>query len=97
MPADTVVGIAPHSLRATCPADLARALPLAAGAPVHIHIAEQPQEVADISAWLGARPVAWLLANIPVGPDWCAIFVEGHEGWAPKAALWGVEQGELVE
>ncbi|MCB2094825.1 MAG: formimidoylglutamate deiminase [Rhodobacteraceae bacterium] len=73
LPGDTVVGIAPHSLRATCPDDLARALPLAAGAPTHLHIAEQPQEVADISAWLGARPVEWLLANTPVGPDWCAI------------------------
>ncbi len=73
LPADTVVGIAPHSLRATSPADLARALPLAAGGPVHIHIAEQPKEVADICAWLGARPVEWLLANAPVGPDWCPI------------------------
>ncbi len=73
LPADTVVGIAPHSLRATCPEDLARALPLADGAPIHIHVAEQPKEVADISAWLGARPVEWLLANAPVGADWCPI------------------------
>jgi formimidoylglutamate deiminase len=73
LPDDTSVGIAPHSLRATNPADLARALPLAAGQPIHIHIAEQPKEVADISAWLGARPVEWLLANAPVGPDWCPI------------------------
>jgi formiminoglutamate deiminase len=73
LPADTVVGIAPHSLRASSPDDLARALPLAAGAPVHIHVAEQPKEVADISAWLGARPVEWLLANAPVGRDWCPI------------------------
>lgn len=73
LPADTRVGIAPHSLRATCPGDLAAALPLAEGGPVHIHVAEQPQEVADISAWLGARPVEWLLANAPMGPDWCAI------------------------
>ena len=73
LPTDARVGIAPHSLRATTPADLARALPLAAGGPVHIHVAEQPREVAEISAWLGARPVEWLLANAPVGPDWCAI------------------------
>ena len=73
LPADTVVGIAPHSLRATCPEDLARALPLAAGQPIHIHVAEQPKEVADISSWLGARPVEWLLANTPVGADWCPI------------------------
>lgn len=73
MAADTVVGIAPHSLRATCPEDLAAALPLAAGGPVHIHIAEQPAEVAAIGDWLGARPVEWLLDHAPVGRDWCAI------------------------
>ena len=73
LPIDTRVGIAPHSLRATNPADLARALPLAAGNPIHIHVAEQPKEVADITAWLGARPVEWLLANTPIGTDWCAI------------------------
>jgi formimidoylglutamate deiminase len=73
LPPDTRVGIAPHSLRATSPADLARALPLANGNPIHIHVAEQPKEVADISAWLGARPVEWLLANTPIGADWCAI------------------------
>jgi formimidoylglutamate deiminase len=73
MPADAAVGIAPHSLRATCADDLTRALPLAEGGPVHIHIAEQPAEVEAISDWLGARPVEWLLANAPVGPRWCAI------------------------
>jgi formimidoylglutamate deiminase len=73
LPADTRVGIAPHSLRATNPADLARALPLAADNPVHIHVAEQPKEVADILAWLGARPAEWLLANTGIGPNWCAI------------------------
>ena len=73
LPADTRVGIAPHSLRATNPEGLARALPLAAGNPIHIHVAEQPREVADITAWLGARPVEWLLANTPIGANWCAI------------------------
>lgn len=71
--ADTRIGIAPHSLRATDPADLARAIPLANGNPIHIHVAEQPKEVADISAWLGARPVEWLVANTPIGPGWCPI------------------------
>ena len=73
LPADTRVGIAPHSLRATNPEGLARALPLAAGNPIHIHVAEQPKEVADITAWLGARPVKWLLGNTPIGAAWCAI------------------------
>lgn len=31
------------------------------------------------------------------GADWCRLAVEGSRGWAPKAALWGVESGELVE
>ena len=70
---DTTVGIAPHSLRATNPADLRQVLTLAQGAPIHIHVAEQPKEVADISAWLGARPVDWLLDNADVGADWCLI------------------------
>lgn len=77
LPDDARIGIAPHSLRATSPADLAAVLAAhnsASGAgPVHIHIAEQPKEVADIQAWLGARPVDWLLDNAPVGPDWCLI------------------------
>lgn len=73
LPTDTRVGLAPHSLRATQPADLAQVLLLAQGNPVHIHVAEQPKEVADISAWLGARPVEWLLDNAAVGPEWCLI------------------------
>ncbi|MCR9125708.1 MAG: formimidoylglutamate deiminase [Rhodobacteraceae bacterium] len=73
MPADTRVGIAPHSLRATCPDDLTAVLGLAAGAPVHMHIAEQPAEVAQIRNWLGARPVEWALDHLPVGADWCLI------------------------
>jgi len=73
LPEDTVVGIAPHSLRATSPEDLAAILPLAAGAPIHIHAAEQPREVEDVRAWLGARPVEWLLAEAGAGPGWCLI------------------------
>ena len=73
LPNDTRVGVAPHSLRATTPEDLAEVPAQADGAPIHIHIAEQPQEVAEISDWLGARPVEWLLDNAPVGSGWCAI------------------------
>jgi len=73
MPPDTRIGIAPHSLRATAPDDLQYVLANQVGGPVHIHIAEQPQEVTEIEAWLGARPVHWLLSNIDVDPDWCLI------------------------
>jgi formimidoylglutamate deiminase len=86
LPADTRVGVAPHSLRATKPDDLAQVLLLAAGVPVHVHVAEQPKEVADILAWLGARPVEWLLANTDIGPHWCAIHAT-HMTLAETAGL----------
>jgi formimidoylglutamate deiminase len=73
LPGDAGVGIAPHSLRSTDPQDLATVLAARSEGPVHIHIAEQPKEVRDIEAWLGARPVEWLLANAPVNRDWCLI------------------------
>ena len=73
LPEDSVLGIAPHSLRATSPATLQQLLLHAKNCPVHIHIAEQPKEVEDIKAWLGARPVEWLLHNTAVDKNWCAI------------------------
>lgn len=73
MPADTKLGIAPHSLRATNPDELTETLAAHPNCPVHMHIAEQPREVTDIKAWLGARPVEWLLGNAAIGADWCLI------------------------
>jgi len=73
LPADCRVGIAPHSLRATSPDDLKSVLAAHGDGPVHIHIAEQPREVEDIFAWLGARPVEWLLENVDVAQNWCLI------------------------
>ncbi|WP_120631305.1 formimidoylglutamate deiminase [Ruegeria sp. EL01] len=73
LPTDCRVGIAPHSLRATSPRDLAAVLQTHSVGPVHIHIAEQPKEVEEIEAGLGARPVEWLLNNAPVNTQWCLI------------------------
>jgi formimidoylglutamate deiminase len=73
LPADTRVGLAPHSLRATSPADLSVALEQYDSGPIHIHIAEQAKEVTDIQTWLGARPVEWLLQNADVNSNWCLI------------------------
>jgi formimidoylglutamate deiminase len=70
---DAQLGVAPHSLRATSPEDLNAVLAAFPSGPVHIHIAEQPKEVADIEGWLGARPVEWLLENVPVSDRWCLI------------------------
>jgi formimidoylglutamate deiminase len=67
------IGIAPHSLRAVTPAELAAIIPLAEGGPVHIHAAEQVKEVEDCLAWSGRRPVQWLLEHAPVDQRWCLI------------------------
>lgn len=69
----TVVGVAPHSLRAVTQAELATVAALADGGPVHIHVAEQTKEVDDCLAWSGARPVEWLLANQSVDDRWCLV------------------------
>lgn len=68
-----VVGVAPHSLRAVTPDELAAILPLAEGGPVHIHVAEQTKEVEDCLAWSGRRPVQWLLDHAVVDRRWCLI------------------------
>ena len=70
---DALVGVAPHSLRAVTPAELSQVAALAAGAPVHIHIAEQVKEVDDCIAWSGARPVEWLLDHAAVDRRWCLV------------------------
>jgi formimidoylglutamate deiminase len=67
------VGIAPHSLRAVTPNELSAIVPLAQGAPIHIHAAEQLKEVEDCVAWSGQRPVEWLLEHAPVDQRWCLI------------------------
>ncbi|GLR84671.1 formimidoylglutamate deiminase [Bradyrhizobium iriomotense] len=67
------VGIAPHSLRAVTPDELAAIVPLAYGGPVHIHAAEQMREVEDCLAWSGKRPVEWLLEHAPLDQRWCLI------------------------
>jgi formimidoylglutamate deiminase len=68
------VGAAPHSLRAVSIGqlrELAQALP--AGRPLHIHIAEQQQEVTLCLEATGQRPVDWLLAQAPVDARWCLV------------------------
>jgi len=70
----TRVGVAPHSLRAVGPDALRQLVAgIDAGAPVHIHIAEQQQEVRECVAWSGQRPVQWLLANANVDARWCLV------------------------
>jgi formimidoylglutamate deiminase len=38
--------------------------------PIHIHIAEQMQEVRDCLAHTGKRPIAWLADTLPIDARW---------------------------
>jgi formimidoylglutamate deiminase len=84
------VGAAPHSLRAVTVEELAAfaASVWAADprAPLHIHAAEQPREVEECLAATGERPVARLLAHLPVDRRWCVIHAT-HMDAAETTAL----------
>ncbi len=41
--------------------------------PLHMHISEQPGEVAEVEAALGRRPVEWLLDSAAPDARWCLI------------------------
>lgn len=30
-------------------------------------------------------------------PDWCRLAIDSEKGWISKAALWGVDPGEIIE
>jgi formiminoglutamate deiminase len=67
------VGVAPHSLRAVTPAELAAVVQLAQGGVIHIHIAEQTREVEECVAWSGRRPIEWLLEKQTPDERWCLV------------------------
>lgn len=68
-----VLGFAPHSLRAVTPDELATILQLDSACPVHMHIAEQIQEVDACVQWSGQRPLRWLFDHAAVNRRWCLI------------------------
>ena len=70
---DAVVGVAPHSLRAVTPDELASVVGLVEGCLVHVHIAEQVKEVEDCVSWCGRRPVTWLMDTHEVDDRWCLV------------------------
>jgi len=77
-------GIALHSLRAVgMPALREACEAIGPQRPVHIHIAEQTQEVDACIAACGARPVEWLLGHAPVNARWHLV----HATHASEAEL----------
>jgi len=80
------VGVAPHSLRAVTPQELAAVVALAPAGPIHIHIAEQTREVEECIAWCGRPPIQWLLDEQPVDERWCLVHAT-HATDAELAAI----------
>lgn len=72
LPDDSVLGAAPHSLRAVTPAALHMVAENTKG-PLHMHIAEQIDEVSEIETAYGSRPVEWLLETQQPNARWCLI------------------------
>ena len=69
----SVLGIAPHSLRAATEEEVRAILPLGEMGPIHLHIAEQVKEVEDCLGWSGERPVEWLMNRFDVDEGWCLV------------------------
>jgi formiminoglutamate deiminase len=90
----SVLGVAPHSLRAVTPDELRAVVQLVPPtAPVHIHVSEQTKEVDDCLAWCGRRPVEWLLDQQELDTRWCLI----HATHTTPAELAGVaSRGSVV-
>jgi len=72
LPNDTILGAAPHSLRAVS-RDALRAVVAETDGPLHLHLAEQKAEVEEVEAAYYARPVEWLLDNQAPDTRWCLI------------------------
>ena len=70
--ANVSVGVAVHSLRAAHETAIHELTTHAAGRalPIHIHIAEQTQEVQDCMTHTGQRPIDWLLGHMAVDARW---------------------------
>ena len=83
-------GVAPHSLRAVTPAPLNELIgglnSIDPTAPIHVHIAEQAQEVQDCIAWSGQRPVQWLLDHAAVDARWCLVHATHMDAAETRAA-----------
>jgi len=71
------LGLGLHSLRAVAPQELAEVTEgnraWLRGRRIHIHVSETKQEVREVEAGLGARPVAWLLDKAGIDERWTLV------------------------
>jgi formimidoylglutamate deiminase len=80
------VGLALHSLRAATPAAIERLLEGSDAAPIHIHIAEQVQEIEDCLDATGLRPIEWLCRHAVPDRRWQLVHAT-HATAAEIAAI----------
>jgi len=73
LPQDCAIGVAPHSLRAVGLDDLKVYAAHFPTGPIHMHLAEQLAEVAEVQDRWSARPVEWALENLGLDGRWCLI------------------------
>lgn len=71
--ADFGIGAAPHSLRAVAKEHLVEFPAQIKVGPIHMHLAEQKAEVAEVEDAWGARPVEWVCDNLELNERWCMI------------------------
>ena len=95
LPPDTVLGAAPHSLRAVAPEAVRDIAALSPDGPLHMHLAEQAAEVDEVAAHLGRRPVEWVLEQGEPDSRWTFIHctqMQPHEttGLARSGATAGL-------
>lgn len=76
----TVIGIAPHSLRAVTEDELRALLAALPHGPVHIHAAEQMAEVKACKTHYGTPPVRTLLERFDVDHRWCIVHATHMDG-----------------
>jgi len=59
-----------------------------------IHFRERPIEAAAATARAERGVIARLRG---CRPTWCEVEADGHRGWVPKAAIWGVDPDEVFD
>ena len=86
------VGVAPHSLRAVEVSDLPEMLGSIRSGPVHLHISEQPVEVAECLDHCGRTPIQLLSEHVQLDRRWCLI----HATHATESELEAMAASDAV-
>jgi SH3-like domain-containing protein len=60
-----------------------------------LHSSADPN--ADLVARLEPGVIGKLLSCPTDSPDWCRVEADGIRGWLPRAEIWGVLPGEVVQ